>query len=172
MIKIIGCVIIIFSSTFIGILYGRVCRKRVEELKDLERNIYELKNQMLYTYTSLPEAFYFVFQKSKTFIGKIFLSVSNLLYEGNVKNVYEAFKISIKSQKNKLSINEDDINIMLNLAKSLGESDLSGQQAILNLALENIKKQEEEAEYIMKKNVKMYRYLGFTVGCVLAIMLI
>jgi len=38
--------------------------------------------------------------------------------------------------------------------------------------LENLKKQIIEAEILMKKNVKMYRYLGFTLGTMIVIMFI
>lgn len=43
---------------------------------------------------------------------------------------------------------------------------------MFSLTLENLKKQIIEAEVSMKKNVKMYRYLGFTLGMIIIIMFI
>jgi stage III sporulation protein AB len=60
----------------------------------------------------------------------------------------------------------------LDLAKSLGESDIDGQVNIFLFTINNLKKVISDAEISMKKNVKMFRYLGFSIGAMIVIMLI
>ena len=86
--------------------------------------------------------------------------------------VYEAFKNVIEKQKDNLSLKKEDTTVILDLAKTLGESDIGGQQRMFSLTLENLKKQIKNSESLMNKNVKMYRYLGFSLGAMLAIILV
>ncbi|WP_396276628.1 hypothetical protein [Haloimpatiens lingqiaonensis] len=99
MIKIIGSLIIIISSTYTGFYYGGEFKKRVEQLREFEKAVYLLKNEMFYTYTSLPDAFKSISFKAKGEVKKIFNRMWELLNNNKVEDVYEGFKISIDEQK-------------------------------------------------------------------------
>jgi stage III sporulation protein AB len=170
--KIVGCTLILLCSSFIGFLYGESLKKRVFQLKEIEQALLELRSKIIYANESLPEAFQDIGHKCNKPIGGIFLEISNLLYSNEVDSVNEGFKRMFKQNRDKLNLKQNDIDIMLNLSKSLGESDIEGQKSILALTLENIKKQIHDAEIEMNKNVKMYRYLGFSFGAILTIMII
>ncbi len=72
-----------------------------------------------------------------------------------------------------MALEEEDINIILDLSKNLGQWDpKGGHEDIMELTLYNLKKQSNRAEEIMIKNTKMYRYLGFSIGAVLVIIFI
>lgn len=172
MLKAAGIIIIIISSTLIGFIYGESLKKRVFQLKEIEQAILQLQSEVLYNHSSLPEVFKNISNKCSKPIGQVFMYVSMLLYENKVDSVYEGFRIAINENKDKLNIKQHDIDIILDLSKSLGESDIEGQNRILNLTLENIKKQIVSAEIAMNKDVKMYRYLGFSFGAVIAILIL
>lgn len=171
MIKTFGGIIIILSFTYLGFVYAQEIKLRVKQLKEFENGIYILKCEMLYTYTSLPDAFESLSIKSKGEVKNVFQKISNLLFENKVNDVYEAFKLSLVNNKN-LKLKSDDIDILLNLGKNLGKSDLDGQESILLFTIENLKKQINELEELMNKKIKMYRCLGFSIGAMLVIMLI
>ncbi|WP_373898375.1 stage III sporulation protein SpoIIIAB [Haloimpatiens sp. FM7315] len=172
MFKLIGSLIIILSCSYLGFSIGSGIRKRLIQLKELEKNVYLLKNEMFYTYTSLPEAFSKVGLKSKGVIKNIFVTISDLLYSNEVSDVYEAVNKSIKKYNIDLKLIDEDIDIVLNLAKSLGNCDLEGQKSIFELTISNLKKQILVAEDSLDKNVKMYRCLGVSIGAMIVIMLI
>ncbi len=44
MIKVIGFILIVGSSTILGFSYGEKFKKRVRELKEFQRGVYVLKN--------------------------------------------------------------------------------------------------------------------------------
>ena len=110
--------------------------------------------------------------KSKYPIRYIFEHASDSLISNKADSVYEAMKDAIDTNINKLNIKKEDYEIILDLSKSLGESDINGQKSVFNLTIENIKKQINEADEIMKKNVKLFRYLGFTMGAMLVILIV
>ena len=171
MLKLIGSILIIAASTIGGFIYAQSFISRVKELNEIERCIYQLQNEIVYTHTPLPEALINVAIKAKEPIADIFNKTSKKLSSNMYDNVYEAFKNTFKESTD-LNLKNEDINLILDLSKSLGESDINGQINIFSLTMENLKKIIAEAEITMKKNVKMYRYLGFGIGAMIVIMLI
>lgn len=172
MLKVIGCLIILGASTGIGFTYAEKFRKRTTQLNEIQRCIHQLENEIVYTHTPLPEAIRDVAKKSINPIQQIFKEVADLLFSNEVDNVYEAFSNVLVNQKENLNLKREDVNIILDLAKSLGESDINGQLRMFSLTLENLKKKIKDSESLMNKNVKMYRYLGFSLGAMLVVILI
>jgi stage III sporulation protein AB len=172
MIKILGCILILAASTIGGFVYAESFKKRVRQLNELERALNQLQSEIEYTYTPLPEALKSVADKSEEPVKGIFNRASELLFLNEAEDVYDAFKKSLKDSSEGLHINNEDLNIMLDLSKSLGESDIEGHKKIFILAKSNLKKRISIAEDAMYKNVKMYRYLGFSLGAMLVIVLI
>lgn len=167
-----GSLLVLASSTAAGFILGERFKKRTHQLKEMERGIHQLQNEIIYTHTPLPEAFYNIHQKSSYPLNEFFKIVSDMLYFNEVDSVYDGFKKAFKRMKDSLDVNKEDMNVILNLGKTLGESDVEGQKRMFTLTLENLKKQILEAEILMKKNVKMYRYLGFTLGTMIVIIFI
>jgi stage III sporulation protein AB len=172
MIKLIGCVVIIGASSMIGFIYSEKLKYRVYQLNEIHRAIHQLQNEITYVHALLPDAFKSIAHKSKEPIKELFNRTSELLVNNEHENVYEAMISAINSMKNKLFLNADDINVILDLSKTLGESDIEGQNSIFILTIENLKKQIVISEEFMNKNIKMYRYLGFSFGAMLVIALI
>lgn len=172
MIKTIGCLLILGASTVGGFLYGEIFKRRVKQLNELERSTNQLESEIEYTHTPLPEALYSVAQKSEPPISELFMKASKLLYSNEVETVYEAFNMCVKDEKISLDLKPQDVNLILDLSKSLGESDIEGHKRIFSLTISNLKKSIKIAETEMKSNVKMYRYLGFSIGAMLVIVLI
>ncbi|MFL0251571.1 stage III sporulation protein SpoIIIAB [Clostridium neuense] len=172
MIKIFGCMIVLITSTLAGFIYAEKFKNRVKELNEIEACIYQLRNEIIYTHTPLVEALMSVADKTNEPLNSFFKIISSNLLGRNFDSVYDAFKSAFKICSGDMNIIKEDKLIILNLSKSLGETDIDGQIAVFELTIENLKKQIKNAEEIMKKSVKMYRYLGFCVGAMLVIMLV
>lgn len=172
MIKLISCFIILAASTIGGFIYAEGFRKRVKQLNEFERALNQLQNEIEYTYTPLPQAFESVSEKSESPIKEIFGKVSKMLFENEVESVYEAFKKCLINETNYMNLNPEDIKVILDLSKSLGEADMEGHKKIFTLVRTNLKKRIEIAEEVMNKNLKLYRYLGFSIGAMVVIVLL
>ncbi|MBU3142195.1 stage III sporulation protein SpoIIIAB [Clostridium sp. CF012] len=172
MIKIIACAVILGASTLAGFIYSERLKYRVFQLNEVQRAIYQLQNEITYVHALLPDAFKSVAQKSEEPIRELFNRTSELLSGNSYENVYEAMNSAMNLIKNRIYLNADDINVILDLSKTLGESDIEGQVNIFSLTLTNLKKQIKISEDYMNKNIRMYRYLGFSFGAMIVIALI
>ncbi|SMC17592.1 stage III sporulation protein AB [Clostridium acidisoli DSM 12555] len=171
MLKLIGSSVVLIASTIGGIIYAQSYIYRFRELNEVERCICELENEIVYTHTPLPEALKNIASRSEKPISEIFKNISTELASNCHDSVYEVFKEELGRSKN-IYLKTEDVNIILDLAKSLGESDIDGQVNIFLFTINNLKKVINDAEIAMKKNVKMFRYLGFSIGAMIVIMLI
>lgn len=165
-------VLIVISCTLIGFLYGENYRRRVVELNEIQRAVVQLQNEIMYTYTPLPEAIRSVSIKSIYPLNDFFMLIYELLSENRVESVYEAFRYAVNSKKQCLALKKEDINILTDMAKTLGQADIDGHRRVFELTNDTLKKRIGEAESSMQKNVKMFRSIGFCIGAMLVIMLI
>lgn len=171
MIKLIGAIMIVGASTYIGFLMAALLKARVSELKDMESALLQLETQIFFTRTTLPEAFSDVGKKSKSPVSDFFYSVAESLRNNDLDSVFQAFKDAFDKQKD-FNITVSDKDIFLDLAKGLGESDLDGHKKIFSLAEYQLKNTINALEKKNEKTVKMYRCLGFSVGAMVTILLI
>jgi stage III sporulation protein AB len=171
-IKLICSLIIIGCCTFMGIKFGDTLRKRVKELNELMAAICLMKTQIHYTFTPLPEIFRVLSEKSREPLKHIFENISTSLYSNNVDSVYEAVEYEFNDNKHYLSLKKEDKDIFMDLAKSLGDTDVEGQNSILDLTEIKLKKQIEKADLELKNNLKIYQYLGFTIGATIVILIV
>lgn len=86
------------------------------------------------------------------------------------KPAKEAWEHSIEIAQTDLT--SDDINVIKDFGKTLGQTDLQGQLSKTKLTLEFLDKQIQEAQIDESKNKKMYKTLGVLTGLGLVIILI
>ena len=82
----------------------------------------------------------------------------------------EAWENAIDEAETKF--NSEDIEILKGLSKMLGRTDLDGQVNEIRLTEKFIETKIEEAEFEKRKNTKLFKTLGVTVGLTIVIVLI
>ena len=144
----------------------------IRDLKEIQKVLLLLNNEIIYSNTPLPNALFDVGNKVSEPISNVFIKMANMLDEGTSNSVYESFEKAYLENKEKLSLNSDDYKILEDFFKTLGSSGISGQEKIFSLALENIDINYKEAKKKEKENIKLYRTLGISIGAMLAIFFI
>lgn len=172
MIKLIGCGLIIGASSLVGFIFAEELKRRAAQLRDLQNGILLLQNYMTFAHSTLPEAFKKISDRCTEPISSLFENVGNKLTNNEVDNVFDAFNSTLNVSQNSFKLKEEDKEILLDLARGIEESDLEGHKKIFSLVDENLRKNIEAADCQISKNVKLYRYLGFSFGAVVAILLI
>ena len=172
MIKIIGSILIITASSIIGFTFSLDLKKRVYQLREMQRSLLQLENEILFAHTILPEAFLKISTKSKEPICSLFRLVADKLASNIVESVYEAFIKSYEELKEDFRLTKEDVGLISDLARSLGESDIEGHKKIFSLVDNYLTKSIEKADNQLMKNSKMYKFLGFSFGAVVVILLI
>lgn len=158
--------------TFIGYFIGENYKRRSQNLKEIQKVLLLLNNEIIYSNTPLPTALFDVGNNVSEPISNVFIKMANMLDEGTSNSVYESFEKAYLENKEKLSLNSDDYKILEDFFKTLGSSGISGQEKIFSLALENIDINYKEAKKKEKENIKLYRTLGISIGAMLAIFFI
>ena len=170
--KIFFLIIIVLLSSYIGYLYGEGFKNRLIQLRELKRALIDFENDIVYAQTPLPESIDRIGEKAKSPIKEFLGDISKKLKNNEVNNVYIAFYESINEHKKNMNLKSKDFDILLDLSKSLGETNVEGQVKIFNLAKEKLDYELSIAEEECNKNTKVYRYLGVGVGAMIAVFLI
>lgn len=164
--------ILIYSGIFltcsgIGILKSQKYVYRVNELKEFKNALNMFKTKIKFTYEPIPEIFNQIAGSINPNIGSIFRIAS---YNMQFCTAGDAWSKAIDTDL--LNISYEDKNILKDLSKLLGATDLQGQisqiEVTSNFLDEQIKKAEKEKE----KNEGMYRKLGMIIGLGIVIILI
>lgn len=172
MLKVISIILIFLLCSSLGFIYSEKFKLRYYQLKGIYKAVILLQNEVVFCNTPLPEAFVEVGRKSKKPISKILNQVSKDLYEGIDMNVYSCFKRIYEHSNEEFYLEKEDISVIEDFLKSLGESGVYGQDKIFNLCIENLRINIDEAFEECKKNTKLYKYLGVCIGAMISILLL
>lgn len=170
-IKILGCFMIIFSSSILGFNYSRRFTKRVSNLINMQHCIQILQTEIMYTANPLPEALKEVFNKGNKGVSYVFNEIRECLIVNKNSSVYDGFVAISTELKENLCFKAQDIEIILSFGRSLGVSNRLDQEKHFNIVLLQLQNQQKEAEEEKMKSGKMYKSLGVLVGFGLVIAL-
>ena len=166
MIKFIGIILIVASSSLVGIMFSDKLKKRVAELNLINYMLEEIS--VLIRYKALPV--YEIIKALKENQMYNSLNFINLINCNMQIPFNKAWEESIDNSKSELSSN--DKKLLKSFGNSLGTSDISGQLASIEVFKVDFKKLEKEATNEYEKKSKLYRSLGILCGMFVSIMLI
>lgn len=158
--------------TFIGFFLGENYKRRSIQLKEFQKGLLLLSNEIIYANTPLPEALLEISKKVSSPISEVFNEMSFSLENGYLGTIYESFENAYRNSKENMNLLDDDYKIINDFFKTLGSSGVTGQDKIFKVALDNIDINYKEARKFEKENIKLYRTLGVSIGAMLAIFFI
>ena len=167
MIKIVILFVIFLLSNFIGKIIAGKYKYRLDELKEMKNALNIFKTKIKFTYEPIPEIFEEISQKTSKNIGKIFLNAKSKMEKQTAGKSWE--EAVFESENN---LNKEDKETLSIMSKMLGKSDLDGQISQIDITLNFLDKQIEEAEIEKSKNERLYKKLGTIMGLTLVIILI
>ena len=164
--KIMCLAIILIICVSIGFNISARYASRVNGLKKMLRALNIFEEKIKFTYEPIPDIFEEL-GDGGDYVGEIFSKASL-----NMKTMQagEAWENAIDSVNTNFT--KEDINTIKGLAKMLGKTDLDGQVSEIRLTKQFINTKIEEAEIERRKNSKLYKTLGATVGLATVILLI
>lgn len=163
-------IILLLSSSYMGVLISQKYRNRVKELKELKSALAIFATKIKLTYEPIPQIFEELGNKKNT----------------NAPNITNLFKIANKKMEElpageawlealeigNTNLKKEDIEIVQGLGSLLGKVDLEGQINEIQLVDNFLNAQIEKAEEEKKKSEKMYKILGITAGLAIVIILV
>lgn len=166
-IKYITLILILSSTTYIGILISKKYLNRVKDLKEMKNALNMFSTKIKFTYEPIPQTFKEISQKTKPNISNIFKNVCEKM---NTENAGKAWEEALEESNTNMT--KEDIEVLKNLSNLLGKVDIEGQVNEVELVENFLDTQIELAEEEKQKYVKMYKTLGITIGLAVVIILI
>lgn len=168
MLKIIGCLFVIFSSVFCATNYCSGLKRRINGISFFIRSLELFKIKMEY---------------EKSTIVQIIEGLSNECdYQGfldccfkNIRIGYSlktAWNKSLNEKIDKLGLTKDDVVLLEKFCQELGETDLDGQISNISLYIELLSKNLEELEKTVKDKSRVAINTGVFAGLIVSILLI
>jgi stage III sporulation protein AB len=170
--KLLGSLIVLLSSGFLGYILSTDCKKRPQQLRELQALLQMFENQISYLSDVLAEAFERIYRSSNCEVAVFFSSTVEKLKMNRGLNASQAWEAAIRENIKKTALDKEDEEILVSFGRILGSSDLDGQVKNIRLALSQLKMQEQKAEANRKKNEGMYKSLGILGGLAVVIVLI
>ncbi|NLW45899.1 MAG: hypothetical protein GXY86_00950 [Firmicutes bacterium] len=172
MIKLVGAILVIGTSTLIGFLMAERLNERSRLLRLLLRLLNIIKTEIGYHSGLLTE----VFQKAAQLINdpKLTLSLAKIAQNigfGSDYNITELWEGFI-NEKTMTALIKDDRAVLKELGVYLGSTDRQDQVARIEGARAGLQLNLEAADLERVKGVRLYRYFGFAVGAVLVCLLV
>lgn len=170
--KIIGSIIVLLSSGFLGFVLSSDCRKRPQQLRELQAMLIMFENRISYLSDVLAEAFGTISRTSKSPVAVFFRNTAEKLAESKGCSSLRAWESAVRENIKRTSLNREDEEILVSFGKLLGSSELEGQIRNIRLTLEQLRLQEKKAEESRARNEGMYRSLSILGGIAIVIVLI
>jgi len=171
-IKIIGSIIVVAASSFIGFFISKDCSKRPLQLRILQGLMQMLENEIRFLSSYIPDAFKRIYESVDNPVAEFFKATIENLNDDSGLNASQAWEMAISNNIFKTALNGEDRDILVSFGKMLGNSDIEGQIKNIGFILHQLNLQEKKAEENKRKNETLFKTLGFLGGIAVVLILI
>ncbi|HEO8418697.1 stage III sporulation protein SpoIIIAB [Niallia sp. FSL W8-0635] len=170
MVKIIGAILILASTSWGGMEFSKLLSQRPKQIRALKSALQSLEAEIMYGHTPLHEASRRLAEQLNEPLSSFFSSFAERLIKEDT-TVKDAWTLSLDDIWKKTAMKEPELEIMKQFGETLGRHDRLSQQKQIMLTLTHLEREEEEAREIQGKYEKMVRSLGFLSGLLIVILL-
>jgi stage III sporulation protein AB len=166
----IGAIAIVSATTIFGFEWAKRVRERPKRLRELKVTLQALEAEIMYGSTPLSEAFQHIGKPLKEPLSSFFLTISDLLNEGD-HTVQQAWESRLDILAKETSFKSGEIEVLRQFGSTLGRHDKEHQQKQIQLTLAHLNREEKEARDIQERYEKMCKSLGVLMGLLIVILL-
>ena len=170
--KIVGAMMVIGASAWLGSLIANNYRQRPRLLGRFAQAVEMLRSLISYSYTPLPQAFVKVAENNAGYVAKIFGTAAGLMSSGQGLSGGEAWNQALTHWGPFLPLDQDDLILLKDAGNALGLTDKADQERHLTLALEQIRRRIDQLEVSASHTAKVWFYLGLSGGGILVLVLL
>ena len=164
------CLIIIICCGAMGLFKSQTYSRRVAELSDARDVLRMLRTEISYMKDPLPVIFERIGNSRDSTASAILKDCSSFMK--NNRDMESSWYSAMESATESSCLTDTDKAILSDLGTQLGRSNTNGQADLLKMTDEKLLLQLEEAEHHKRSKGKMYAGLGFSIGIVIAILLV
>ncbi len=172
MLKILGGILVLFSSYIFGEYLSSKEKYALDDLYNFKKGLLLLKSEISYLRTSFSDAFFKVSKHLGLGTREVFEEFSFKLENGEVLDTKILWEESLDNHKDKLYISKDVIKHIKDFGSVLELQDLGGIISHINFLLEQIESEIEVSKDKNEKTKKLYKQLSVLGGCLIVVVLI
>ncbi len=172
LLKVLGIILIIFSSSIFGYQKASSYKKRVLELIELKKGVEMFETEVRFVRTPLCEAFDKIGDKLTGSLSSLFSDFSKKYESLNGLSVNEIWDTLVDEKTKNTYLCKDDIKLIKDFGICLGTTDAEGQINNIMSMLDRINYQINCAKDLEQKNAKLYQSLGIYSGVLISILLV
>ncbi|NEU29607.1 stage III sporulation protein SpoAB [bacterium LRH843] len=169
--KIVGALIIILATTWIGFEFAKRLSERPKQLRQLKVAIQSLEAEMIYGLTPLAVASENISKQMPGPISYFFKHFADRLCSEQ-ETAYEAWENSIHKTWGHTSLLDSEREVMMQFGSTLGQHDREQQQKQIKMTLLHLEREEHEAREKQNRYEKMIKSLGFLTGLLIVILML
>lgn len=170
--KLLGAVLILIAGTLFGFQQAARYAERPQQLRQLSHALQRLETEIGYGHTPLPEALERTAKASAEPVAALFRETAKGLLRTEGYSFQECWELAVGAGWIDTSMKANEKGIMLRLGSTLGISDKVDQMKHLQLALLQLKSEEEAARDEQRRYEKMWKSLGALLAVLLIILMV
>ncbi|MCR1897988.1 stage III sporulation protein SpoIIIAB [Irregularibacter muris] len=171
-VKIIGIIILLTSSSLLGFVISNKYKTRVRELKEIRNHFQMIETEIIYTATPIIEVMDKISQQAKEPFKDVYKNIALELRKKEGESLGSIWRKAFDDKKNYTRLNKEDLETIIFFGNVLGTSDRENQLKNSQLIQSQLSKLEEIAEEERQRSEKLYKNLGALLGLALTIILI
>nr|WP_272893623.1 stage III sporulation protein SpoIIIAB [Heyndrickxia oleronia] len=170
-VRVIGAIFIIFSTTWAGFELSKRLSERTRQLRMFRTALQSLEAEIMYGHTPLHEAARRLSTQMPKPIATCFEQFSLRLttMETTVKCAWEE---SLQEIWKLTALKRSEYEILVQFGETLGKHDRMTEQKQIILTLTHLEREEEDARDKQQRYEKMMKSLGFLSGLLVVILLL
>lgn len=172
MLKLIGCVLIIFASSGMGYLKGMELKKHLVEVEKMRQMFLMLRSEIRHIKSPLPEAFRHIGKRMGGVYESWLLDLSEQLIRKSGVTFMELWSNSIEKHWKGGNLKEGDMEKLKAAGEHMGYLDEEMQVGTIDLYVEQLEQEIQRLQNEFAVEKKLYHCLGVMGGIFLAVVLI
>lgn len=168
--KILGAILIIIATTWVGFEFARKLNERPRQLRQLKVALQSLEAEIMYGLTPLSEASKHIAKQLPNPISYFFTSFSERLKRGE-ESAHKAWVESLNDTWHLTALSNGEFEVMSQFGATLGQHDKEHQQKQIQMTLNHLEREEGDAIESQKRYEKMLKSLGFLTGLLIVILM-
>ncbi|MBU8907722.1 stage III sporulation protein SpoIIIAB [Desertibacillus haloalkaliphilus] len=168
--KLLGAVIILIATTWVGFEFAKRLSERPRQLRQLKVALQSLEAEIMYGLTPLAEASENISKQLPKPVSYFFERFAYLLMTKE-DSVQSAWEESLKETWQLTALCQSELEVMRQFGATLGQHDRDHQQKQIRLTLAHLEREEFEAKDVQNRYEKMIKSLGFLTGLLIIILM-
>lgn len=170
--KLVIVFVLICCSYFLGDYVSKIYTNRHKQVSEIIKILEAIRCDISFGLYTLEDIFRKVGGKTDFYMSKFFNNLFCELSKSTEKTLDEIIKQNILSFQKESYLTQKDFEELKEVLLNLGKSDITSQQRLIDLSIENFKKITFETKEDIEKKGNVYKKLAVIMGIMISIILI